>query len=225
VRRCSSISVSRGRRARALLLAGLFIIAGISKLADLHGSRQAMRNFGVPSLLATPLGTLLPVAELAVGIALLLAYTAWLGAMGALALLLLFVIGIGYNLARGRKPDCHCFGQLQSAPAGWSTLIRNLLLAAVAGLVIGLRPRYADPNVFGWFATLPVTQRIELPIALFVLIVLFTESWMLWQVLHQQGVSCCGWKPWKSKSLLPYLSRRQIQHRQLDYQWGPWLLH
>ena len=36
----------------------------------------------------------------------------------ALVLLLLFVGGISYNVARGRSPDCHCFGQLHSAPAG-----------------------------------------------------------------------------------------------------------
>jgi len=28
----------------------------------------------------------------------------------ALALLLTFIAGIGYNLSRGRTPDCHCFG-------------------------------------------------------------------------------------------------------------------
>jgi hypothetical protein len=57
-----------------------------------------MRDFGVPSLLAAPLVTLLPIVELAVGIALIPALTACLAALGALILLLLFVIGIGYNL-------------------------------------------------------------------------------------------------------------------------------
>ena len=36
----------------------------------------------------------------------------------ALALLLAFVGGIVVNLARGTTPDCHCFGQLHSEPAG-----------------------------------------------------------------------------------------------------------
>ena len=92
-----------------------------------------MRDFGVPARLATPLGTLLPLAELVVAVALLLPISAWWGGLGALLLLLLFVVGISYNLAQGRQPDCHCFGQLHSAPAGWPTLIRNLVLAAVAG--------------------------------------------------------------------------------------------
>jgi len=106
-----------------LLLAGVFVVAGLAKLGDLAGSRQAMRDFGVPALLAAPFGLLLPLAELAVAIALIPTVSAWWGALGALVLLLLFIVGIGYNLARGRQPECHCFGQLHSTPAGWPTLI------------------------------------------------------------------------------------------------------
>src|ERR671913_2017774 len=119
--------------AARLLLALVFLIAGLTKLADRKGSRQGMLDFGVPSTLATPLGILLPLAELAVASTLIPASTAWWGAAGALTLLLVFVAGISYNLARGRKPDCHCFGQLHSAPAGWTTLLRNGVLAGVAG--------------------------------------------------------------------------------------------
>src|SRR5215208_582186 len=116
-----------------LLLASVFAVAGVAKLADREGSRQAIVDFGVPKALAAPLGLLLPLGELTVAATLLPAPTAWWGALGALALLLVFVVGISVNLARGRKPDCHCFGQLHSAPAGWKTLARNGVLAAVAG--------------------------------------------------------------------------------------------
>ena len=101
-----------------LLLVLVFAVAGVAKLADRQGSRQAIVDFGLPSALAAPLGLLLALVELAVAATLLPASTAWWGAMGALALLSVFVVGITYNLARGRKPDCHCFGQLHSAPAG-----------------------------------------------------------------------------------------------------------
>src|ERR1700692_3051312 len=95
-----------------LLLTVVFLVAGIAKLADLKGSKQAMRDFGVPSVLASPFGVLLPLAEVATAIALMVPAIAWWGAVASLVLLLLFVAGIGYNLARGRTPDCHCFGQL-----------------------------------------------------------------------------------------------------------------
>lgn len=133
-----------------LLLATVFVVAGLSKLFDLAGSRRALADFGLPPHLATPLGLLLPLAELAVAVALLPARTAWWGALGALALLLVFVAGIGANLARGRRPDCHCFGQLHSAPAGPATLVRNAILAAIAAFVLWQGGPGAGPSIVDW---------------------------------------------------------------------------
>ncbi len=169
------------------LLAVIFVVAGLAKLADRAGSQKALQDFGLPAALAQPLGLLLPLAELAVAVALLLPVTDWWGALGALLLLFLFVGGISYNLARGRTPDCHCFGQLHSAPAGWPTLIRNLVLAAVAGLVVGFQQQYAAPDVLGWFGALALAQRIELLVGVVVVALLAVESWVLLKVLSQQG--------------------------------------
>ena len=55
---------------------------------------------------------------------------------GRLPSCFLFACWIGANLARGRKPECRCFGQLHSEPAGWNTLARNGVSAAVAGFVL-----------------------------------------------------------------------------------------
>src|SRR5918994_808145 len=148
-----------------LLLALIFLVAGVAKLADRAGSRQAVVDFGLPARLATPLGVLLPLAELAVAAALVPISTAWWGAVGALALLLLFVLGIAVNLARGRKPDCHCFGQLHSAPAGWKTLLRNGVLAAVAGFVVWEGRDSGGgvgPSALGWMRDLSTAQTVGL---------------------------------------------------------------
>src|SRR5438045_8967879 len=168
-----------------LLLCVVFLIAGLAKLADLARSRQALRDFGVPAALADPFGLLLPLAELAVAVALLLPAMAWWGALGALALLLPLVGGIGYNLARGRHPDCHCFGQLHLAPAGWPTLIRNLVLAAVAGIVVIFGWSSPEPSVFDWLAPLPLSQRVEVLVGLMVLVLLLAGGWVLVCVLSQ----------------------------------------
>src|SRR5712692_9836306 len=170
-----------------LLLAAVFIVAGFAKLADLPGSRQALRDFGVPAVLANPFGVLLPLAEIAVAVALIPSASAWWGALGALALLLLFVAGISYNLARGRTPDCHCFGQIHSSPAGWPTLIRNLLLVVIAGFVVGFGRTNAGLDFLGWFASLAVAQRIELVVGAIVVALLALESWVLFQTMKQQG--------------------------------------
>src|SRR5215208_997785 len=141
-----------------LLLAGVFAAAGLAKLADRAGSRQAMIDFGVPTSLAGPLGVFLPVTELVVCVALIPGVTAWWGALGALVLLFLFVAGIGVNLARGRKPECHCFGQLHSEPASWNTLARSGVLAAVAGFVVWQGYDGAGPSAVGWLADLSAAQ-------------------------------------------------------------------
>lgn len=170
-----------------VLLAVVFLVAGFAKLVDLKGSRQALIDFSLPTALATPGGLLLPLIELAVGVALLPLISAWWAAIGALVLLLLFVVGISVNLARGRRPDCHCFGQLYSRPIGWPTLLRNLLLAVVAAFVVTVGRGNAGLSAFAWFGTLPVVQRIELVVAVVVVAVLVGICWLLLQMLRQQG--------------------------------------
>src|SRR5258708_12113798 len=101
--------------ARLLLCAG-FLVAGVAKLTDLAGSQQAMRDFGVPHKLADVFGLLLPLAEIAVAVTLVLPLTAWWGAVGAVTLLLIFVAGIGYTHPQRPPPDCHCSLPLPSAP-------------------------------------------------------------------------------------------------------------
>jgi peroxiredoxin/uncharacterized membrane protein YphA (DoxX/SURF4 family) len=171
-----------------LLLAAVFVVAGVAKLADREGSRRAVADFGVPSALAAPLGILLPLAELAVAVALIPTSTAFWGAVGALVLLLLFVAGIGANLARGRRPDCHCFGQLHSSPAGWSTLARNGALATIAAFVVwrGLEGE-VGPSVIGWLGALSTAQLLILGGGTVVLALLAVQWFFLFGVLRQNG--------------------------------------
>src|ERR1041385_3627040 len=118
-----------------LLLGAVFGVSGISKLVDIKGSRKSLADFGVPGFLATPLGVLLPLAELTCAVALIPNASVWWGALGVVALLALFIIAISINLARGRRPDCHCFGQLGSSPVSGKTLARNVVLLAAAVLL------------------------------------------------------------------------------------------
>jgi methylamine dehydrogenase accessory protein MauD len=127
-----------------LILAAVFAVAAAGKLADLAGSRDAVAGFGVPQPVANVVGTLLPFAELAVAALLPFAATGRAGAFGALFLLLVFSGGIGLSIARGDAPDCHCFGQIHSEPAGPRTLVRNLLLVAIAAFAAFAGP---DPGL------------------------------------------------------------------------------
>jgi peroxiredoxin len=170
-----------------LLLAAVFALAAVAKLADRAGSRRSVAEFGVPSALAGSLAVLLPLAELTVAAALIPATTAWWGAVGAMGLLLLFTVGIGVNLARGRRPDCHCFGQLHSAPAGWSTLARNGALTAVAALVVIQPEGDAGPSMVSWAGALSTMQLLSLIGGLIVLGLLGAQWWFLLALLRQNG--------------------------------------
>jgi thiol-disulfide isomerase/thioredoxin/uncharacterized membrane protein YphA (DoxX/SURF4 family) len=123
-----------------LALAAVFALSGLAKLADLTGSRQALRDFGVPKVLAAPLGLLLPAAEIALAGLLLFNRSAWWGALGAFGLLLVFSAAVAFNLLRGRRPDCRCFGQFGAGPIGWDTLARNGALLGLAGLLVWQGP-------------------------------------------------------------------------------------
>jgi peroxiredoxin/uncharacterized membrane protein YphA (DoxX/SURF4 family) len=173
--------------AARLLLAGVFLVSGIAKLADRRGSQKAIIDFGLPAALAPTLGLLLPFAELTIAVALVPRLTAWWGALGALVLLVLFVIGISYNLAHGRTPDCHCFGQLHSAPIGWPTLARNGVLVVLSSFVLWFgRP---DPGLsaVSWVGALTPVERVGAFLAAIVFALLAGESWLLYHVLRRYG--------------------------------------
>src|SRR5215210_8304952 len=170
-----------------LLLVPVFAVAGVAKLADRGGSRGVLEDFGVPVPFAAPLGILLPLAELAVAVALIPSATAWWGALGALVLLLLFVAGISFNLARGHKPDCRCFGQIHSAPVGWKTLLRNGVLATIAGVVVWRGYDGTGPSVVGWVGTLSIVQLVGLVAGVIVLALLVAQWWFLLHLMRQNG--------------------------------------
>ena len=119
-----------------IALSAIFAIAGVTKLLDQRGTREAVKNFGSPETLAPALSLVLPLVELAIALGFLFAGTAGPSAIAALLLLGLFVVAISVNLARGRTHDCHCFGQLYSRPLGWPTLVRNLIFALGAAIVL-----------------------------------------------------------------------------------------
>jgi peroxiredoxin/uncharacterized membrane protein YphA (DoxX/SURF4 family) len=119
-----------------IMLAAVFAVSGIAKLLDREGTRRAVEGFGLPGALVGPVAFGLPIAECAIAVALVPGTSARAGAVAAIGLLAAFMIGISINLAQGRRPDCHCFGQLHSAPVGPSTLVRNVFLAAAAGVVV-----------------------------------------------------------------------------------------
>jgi hypothetical protein len=80
----------------------------------------------------------IPVVELA--LAVLLLFLPRLGAVAALATLVLFTTVVATELLAGRDFRCGCFGGANAQPAGTSTLIRNAFLGGVAVALVALPP-------------------------------------------------------------------------------------
>lgn len=171
----------------ARIIIGLvFGLAGVTKVRDLKRSRTAMVDFGVPAFLAAPFGVSLPFLEIAIACLVIPASTAHLGAWAALSLLIMFVLGIGINLARGKRPDCHCFGQLHSAPVGPSTLVRNSALACLAGLILS-QPSDAGLSFSTALAITYGRHPVASGFGVAVIVAIAAQSWLLFHLFRQNG--------------------------------------
>ena len=170
-----------------IVLTVVFGIAGIAKFADLSGSKKLMSSFGLPEFMAAPVAVLLPIAELVCAVALIPLATAWWGAVGVLVLLFGFIAGISSSLMSGRRPDCHCFGQIHSSPIGPQTLIRNALLAAVALTIVWRGKQNAGASPTDLMHGISGTEYALAGLAIAVAAVAAFALWGLIHVLRQNG--------------------------------------
>jgi peroxiredoxin/uncharacterized membrane protein YphA (DoxX/SURF4 family) len=170
-----------------LLIAATFFVAGISKLADLRGTRKGIRDFGVPNWAASSLGIVLPLAEITVaGLLIPLSTMLW-GSVGTIVLLLTFITGISINLAQGRKPNCNCFGQLHSEPVGWPTLIRNCILTGGAWFVFWRGRNGAPLSVVGWTTGLSNAEAVGILLGIAALVLIAAQGWLTFHLMRQNG--------------------------------------
>lgn len=122
----------------ALVLAGglalLFGAGGLAKLRDLPGFAAAIAGYRLlPPRLERPAAVGFVTTELALACALLMPGTRPAAALGAAALLALYSLAIGWNLARGRRAiDCGCGGPLGRRAISEALVVRNGLLMAAA---------------------------------------------------------------------------------------------
>jgi peroxiredoxin len=179
------VAVSLGLR---LFLSIVFGAAAVAKLKNQNGTRTALSGFGLPDSMLRPVAVVLPLAELAVSVTLLVAPSAFWGATAAFGLVVVFSAAVAVNLARGNRPDCHCFGQTESKPIGPHTLVRNGLFAVCAGMLMFIGWNGGDPGVVSGLAgivdssssTAGVLGALALAACAF-------QSWLCWHLLRQNG--------------------------------------
>src|SRR6185369_13989938 len=119
------------------LVAVVLGVAAVSKLRDLEGFTEALRDFGVPARLARPPLAAVIAALEAISVALLVGAPG-LGDALAFALLAIFTVGLARVSRSGRQVACRCFG-MRTAPVGAAQLVRNTVILAVIGIGVAAR--------------------------------------------------------------------------------------
>jgi uncharacterized membrane protein YphA (DoxX/SURF4 family) len=120
-----------------LILGGVLLVAGAIKVTDPYGSATSVRAYQLlPVHVANFFGFILPFAEIALGVFLIVGIWVRFMALASGALLIAFVIAIGQAWARGISLDCGCFGKGGLIESGklpvWNYAIeigRDILLA------------------------------------------------------------------------------------------------
>ncbi len=124
-----------------LIVAGVFLYAGIVKAGASEGFAVAIAQFSIlPQPAVSALALALPFVEIAAGVLLVIPRTARLGAGLAAALLCTFLVALGWALSQGLIVDCGCFGDAPpSRERMVAALARDVILLALT-LLLAARP-------------------------------------------------------------------------------------
>lgn len=121
----------------SLFLAVILLSAASHKLRARHRFARQLADYDLlPAATVAWVSRLLPVAEVFVGVALLVPALRPVGALAAVLLLVLYSTAIAINLVRGRRDiDCGCSGPGLERPLGAPLIVRNGALLGMAVLV------------------------------------------------------------------------------------------
>jgi uncharacterized membrane protein YphA (DoxX/SURF4 family) len=112
-------------------LAGIFLYAAVTKVPDMGAFAESVANYRiVPASLVPAVAAVVVGIEIAAALALLWRAWARAAALVLAGLLAVFTVGLASTLARGIDLACGCFGG--SAPATWWTVLRDVVLLALA---------------------------------------------------------------------------------------------
>lgn len=170
-----------------LLLALTFLVAGTTKLIDRTAFQQTLPEFGVPQRWLAPLHILIPVCELIIGLAMLGDNTFRWGGVAALAVLMLFTAAVAINLLRGRRPSCHCFGQLSAGNVNRWTLFRNGLLVLLTIFVLWRGPRQTGAGITDILTAAGALSLGGLLPIMIGLALFAVQGWLIFHLLRQNG--------------------------------------
>ncbi|HBM87223.1 MAG: methylamine utilization protein MauE [Parvibaculaceae bacterium] len=129
--------------------AALLLSAAWHKLRDPFVFWQAVSGYKLlPQAFERPISRIIPVAEIAIALSLLLFSVSAFPVFAALTLWIFYGGAIAINLLRGRDTlDCGCGGIGADQTIHWGLVLRNSILALTAGFL--LLP--VSSRALGWF--------------------------------------------------------------------------
>ena len=112
-----------------IIVAFVFIIAGIEKISDPSGFSTSIENYSLfPIFTINIIAVILPWIELIAGILLLFGVMVKENSAIISVLLILFTIAISISLTRGLNIECGCFGTTLGNQIGLIKIVENLLI-------------------------------------------------------------------------------------------------
>jgi putative oxidoreductase len=128
-----------------IVLGGVFLYAGVSKVFDPGGLAASIRSYGLglPEWFVTLSAYSLPLLEVLLGLYLLVGLFTRASAWAVNGLIALFLVALVQGALRGLDIDCGCFGSASGDEASslWVDVLRDLGL-----LVLGLQLAFALPG-------------------------------------------------------------------------------
>ena len=114
----------------SLVLAGVFIYAGVVKLLDPLQFADSVAGFAMlPAALVSPMALGLPVFEVICGLLMLAPQTRRVGALAITLATAMFIVALVSALARGLTLACGCFGAgAPSRPRMWVESLLDVFL-------------------------------------------------------------------------------------------------
>lgn len=148
-----------------VLIAAVFIFSGFVKLVDPLGSAYKFEEYFAPDVLnleflvpfALPFSILLILAELLLGVFLLIGFKPKYTVVSLFVLTLVFLFLTWYSAYYNKVTDCGCFGDAITLTP-WETFYKNVVFIVLIGVLLfgvkNIKPLFA-PKVVKWlsFAT------------------------------------------------------------------------
>lgn len=147
-----------------VVLCGLFLIAGLQKLAGQRRFRNIVADYDLlPVSIAGAAATAIPLTEITAAFLILTPGLSHAGLSAAAGLLTLYIAALGsVNLRQMELEDCGCGGFVAHKRPGIWPIARNTMLILVAAACLAGQGGAASPGIAEWATALPLSAFILL---------------------------------------------------------------